>query len=1463
MADSCQVLHPNPGDDLEAAMQKADELHQALNDSPNDAGLVKLYEGSVNDAHGILMRALADDNPRLARLLALDRRVGRFVAKAMFFTPGARLARHELDVARKAVNIFTRSGHSEDNVGAAAIEPILQMTQIKMFKDLSRLRGLYAANRKHLEDITDDEFFTMAGFVAGDGDLEIQRQVQRAEDGSDFAIFEKLNGNKPAQELVKQAAEIHNEFNGEMLKMGAGNGAFTLTQIHKSNQRAIYEIGSDNPYVTRLVNRTLAMNNKGRFMEKLRLGLEQKRDQWLDEDDSGTSRMGREKDKFRKAIDETGEQIEEWRAADKESGREDYKYDIEQYEARKKHYEGALKELDELEDQLLGRLDDLVHEISGGYLGDTGNPLGTGASASAIKARILKIDDHHLESFMIRDVRMLMQHHVRSLVPDLVISRRMQIYMNGRDLSTETETQLSELHKRVHDAIRENKHISDDDFYAIASIGDDIKANAAYMNLVDYVRLIKDHQALAKDVLGKVEDQQRKPVNMEPEQVAAIDRALEGLEKADDAIAEGVYTYDMLKLRKAQRRIEEIEAEQLEAVEQYHKDMTHARYSRAAFYSMSPGEVSSQIGANIKEDGTLRDDGFYYILDDDNGIARQRLPSSAKQVKGDSAGFAFRNSEGAQVTLTDLSGVNALLPQVGGGVGVVRVPKDAIDLLVPEQTVDPQTGALQIRTKQWEIRIHKSLRRKAQKKPKKPAYDPQTAKELKSLRGEARSLERGKKPARRPVESDIWSRLEKDPAKAQEQLQQHLYKMLDHRKRAQKELRESERIIREAEELRSTDIDYAKDLAVEQIKNSKGHKIGNANRALAQAWAAHKAGTLDLDSDLGQVIDSLSDYFTAKDEAQHSRDALRQNAVQFHAIAQKVRNQNRATIGQPIEQLGFRTTRMNVTRVGDTKTDGEALSNALESMVDEVSNRRLASYHHNLDTLQITRAMEREADYRVEQGDMTQAQAHRLLYGRDPVSGQADPRAPRRGSAVNDLNTIHQRLRMRHGRSEDSWRYVGKAVRDLNFTRAMGSVLISSLPDTAMAIGQVGMWNYMTTLARFMRREFTVAGQDPSGRSDMAILMWAMETTVGMERTRTQYGVDFTSSDPGTAAGSRAQKIAKGSDALVNRFAQLTFIDKWNGLNKGIAAMAIQHRSADISVRLYRGEPVKDYELARVLGAGYRLEDLKKFGEQIAESGESEVGPLGGTFWYAKSATWKDRNLAEIWDSGVLKQVNDTIVTPGAGDLPTIATESELGRMLFQFRNFSIAVTQRMIIPSIQRFFRHGDPSIAVQAVMMWTMGMTVFAINEFLKGRDPFDDIESRDGVTRGAWRRWVLEGLDRSGVLGILTEINSSLERFGVPGLASLLGAPAASRFSSRGPIESILGPALGTVFDAGAAVAGMTDMNITRGEGALLRRMIPFQNLHATRLVLDVAPNVFDGGGYYKGWKPVQDRVFGFGE
>lgn len=258
---------------------------------------------------------------------------------------------------------------------------------------------------------------------------------------------------------------------------------------------------------------------------------------------------------------------------------------------------------------------------------------------------------------------------------------------------------------------------------------------------------------------------------------------------------------------------------------------------------------------------------------------------------------------------------------------------------------------------------------------------------------------------------------------------------------------------------------------------------------------------------------------------------------------------------------------------------------------------------------------------------------------------------------------------------------------------------------------------------------------------------------------------------------------------------------------------------------------------------------------------------FGGDFYHSRVDLWDGpidglradevAFLKEQYYMAIMQAVNRTIVTPNAGDLPLIATSSAIGKLLFQFKSFSFAATNSVLISGLQRGLEYGDISQVILLAGLSSLGGFVYAGKEWLGGRDPFryeNDIS-----------KFIVEGMDRGGGLGILSETNAIFEKtFGL-GLSQFADSGPLSRYSSRNKMDALMGPTFGTAKDmltiAGSFPKMFTADDVSGYEIDAARRMFAFQNLIQTRLALDVGPSLIQGGDdFFANFKPLHRRMAG---
>lgn len=541
-----------------------------------------------------------------------------------------------------------------------------------------------------------------------------------------------------------------------------------------------------------------------------------------------------------------------------------------------------------------------------------------------------------------------------------------------------------------------------------------------------------------------------------------------------------------------------------------------------------------------------------------------------------------------------------------------------------------------------------------------------------------------------------------------------------------------------------------------------------------------------------------------------------------------------------VEPLGFKRAR------GRTETQrARDLVMRSEKVFEEVATHRRQAYQIHVGEEQAERFIKREID---------------KMEGDKKLAAQK-----RQRKDIDDISTMMQRLRNRHGIAYEAsdWAKADKIVRDLNYSRLLGGVTLSSIPDLAMAVGTAGLGTYVRALGKWLNREYV-----QKNRNHLADLIYASETVLGMNRTREVWGLtDFVADGPPAYATGLDRTLdwaADKSQRLANLTSKWTFINKWNGFNKSIAAIAIQHRIIKNGLNVDAGRVIPKAEKEMLREFGVTPERAAEFAREWLAAGANRAEDLGTPFYYAQSEKWKSRDNTIEFQAVVRNAVDRTILTMNAGTLPTSATKYTLFRNMLQFRSFSFAATEQFAINGVQRVFQQGDMAPAYTAALATMFGAGVYMMREAISGRNPWEDTPGTDEDPNGvSWiRKAIAEGLDRSGALGILADgMQTSAKVWGASPLTALAGDQL-TRFQSRNPIDAFAGPTFGffgdffKVIQSAPRVWGEEDFSVA--DAKRLRRMIPLQNLVPWGRLFDVAPNLLNDGGYFKDYMPLEERL-----
>ncbi len=407
----------------------------------------------------------------------------------------------------------------------------------------------------------------------------------------------------------------------------------------------------------------------------------------------------------------------------------------------------------------------------------------------------------------------------------------------------------------------------------------------------------------------------------------------------------------------------------------------------------------------------------------------------------------------------------------------------------------------------------------------------------------------------------------------------------------------------------------------------------------------------------------------------------------------------------------------------------------------------------------------------------------------------------RRDSDIRDLAAMRDRIRNRYNIADHNnpWVRIGRVTRDLNYMRLLGGVVASSIPDVGRVIMAEGMVNTFGTGLKALTGN--LKGLKLAARE-------AKLAGVGVDALmggRAEILADVADYAQGGTA------FERGVRSAASRFSSLNLMNQWTSGIKQWHAVTAQTRIAD---NLIKGK----YD-ARLGQLGINEDNAKNIAEQLRIYGQEIDGVR-----IANTSQWDSPELVMMWRGALRKESDRVIIVPGQ-ERPLFMS-SELGKTVFQFKTFMFSATQRVLISGLQAQDKHMLQGV----ITMISLGAMAYAFKEWDAGREISDDP-----------RVFVMEGIDRSGALGILMEMNNTLEKISSNsiGMRPLIGINVpASRYASRSQLDSMAGPTFGLAGDAIKVMGAATNQyEWTDSDIRAIRRLIPGQNLSFLRQGFDV--------------------------
>ena len=409
----------------------------------------------------------------------------------------------------------------------------------------------------------------------------------------------------------------------------------------------------------------------------------------------------------------------------------------------------------------------------------------------------------------------------------------------------------------------------------------------------------------------------------------------------------------------------------------------------------------------------------------------------------------------------------------------------------------------------------------------------------------------------------------------------------------------------------------------------------------------------------------------------------------------------------------------------------------------------------------------------------------------------------RQSAVIEGLyNNVRGTVRAATDPAYEGLRRMGKFARTLNFTRLLGQVLLSSIPDVGILVMNEGLARTFGALVTDMATGFkaTRMALREAQSFGTALDMYNSQRI----RAIMDLGDRFVSET----------RFENAVDRAGQAFGNIALINQWNTMMKGVTSMVVTTRILRTVERLAAGKKVSKGDLTRLARSRISEEQARRI------AGQAEHWERNGDITLANIEAWTDSEAKAALRNAVLTDVDNTIITPGAADSP-LWTTTEWGKTVFQFKKFAMASTQRILISGVQM----RDAAALNGLMVMVGMGVLGTHLRDVVANRD-----KDRTPL------QWINEGVDRAGVATMFYEFDALSEKFlGASPTKFVTGEPV-SRFASRGRLSQLLGPTAGLLIDASDAATGFVKGDVVQSDLHRLRRLVPAQNHFALRALLD---------------------------
>lgn len=368
-----------------------------------------------------------------------------------------------------------------------------------------------------------------------------------------------------------------------------------------------------------------------------------------------------------------------------------------------------------------------------------------------------------------------------------------------------------------------------------------------------------------------------------------------------------------------------------------------------------------------------------------------------------------------------------------------------------------------------------------------------------------------------------------------------------------------------------------------------------------------------------------------------------------------------------------------------------------------------------------------------------------------------------------------------------------RGFRRLNVLTMGGGFMLSSLPD----MGRLAMIDGLMPLfhdAKLLKR-----GDLKLLREELSDLLISNEQVLNQRAslmTEVSHHLNPT-------------KMEKLLELGADQMFMLNLMSPWNDYMKLTAAHMLHRKIARVARQVSEGADTPE-DFFR-LGLDGPL--LKRIHQQMKKYQYDSVEGIP----VSKMSNWDDIGAKTAYEDVLKKEVDNIIVTPGVGDRPILMSQ-EVFKTFLQYKSFAMAATNRVLLAGAQNL-SHGDKLVLQQLGAMVALGMMVEVLKSYQYGYRLPDSIPG-----------WVAAGVDRAGMFGIYTEVDSVLQAAtgGTVSARRLIGAGPAHPYVRQRLPGILLGPTFSRIPQFADLMNAMASGDLRPRDVQHIRNLVALQNI-----------------------------------